>query len=772
MDLGRLNEKQQEAVRYTEGPLLILAGAGSGKTSTMTHRIAYMVEEKGIDPYEILAVTFTNKAAGEMRERIESLVGSTRGMWVMTFHAMCVRILRRDGEQLGFNNNFVIYDGTDQKTVMKNIIKELNLDTKEYKPAYLLSVISRKKELGVTPKQFRENASNDPRARVLVQVYELYQKQLMENNAMDFDDLLTNTLLLFRQQPEVLASYQDRFRYIMVDEYQDTNHVQYELVKALAGDRKNICVVGDDDQCIYQWRGADIRNILDFEHDYPEAKVIKLEQNYRSVGNILAAAHSVIENNRGRKAKRLWTSREKGAKIRYYRANNEKDEALFAAREIERLRDKSRRGDGFREPLSYKDFAILYRTNAQSRQFEEAFTREHIPYRVLSGLRYYDRKEIKDLMAYMRLVVNPRDDLSLRRIINEPKRGIGEKTIDKLAVFASVRGQSILEALGDEEVLQTLPAKAYEAVKAMAATILLCRQERENLRVSDIYDHLLVDTGYLAALEAEKTVESESRIENLMEFKSVIYDYESQEALAAMEADLSFRGEEETEAEGPSIDGFMEHLSLMSEIDNHDPSQDAVVMMTMHSAKGLEFPVVFLPGLEDGLFPGSRSFDSESGMEEERRLCYVGMTRAKERLILSSATTRTLYGRSDYTRESQFLREMDESLLEGDRVFKRRDPYGSRTTTYRGPGVSTGPIDGFREEAKPYLKPFDVNVAKTETRAAASGGETDFTPGDRVRHPKFGTGTVRSIQGKMVVVAFDEAGEKKMALGIAPLKKL
>ena len=618
MSLDRLNDKQRQAAMMIEGPLLILAGAGSGKTSTMTERIAYMIEQ-GISPYHLLAVTFTNKAAAEMRSRVEDLVGSCRDMWIMTFHSMCLRILRYHCEIIGYDHNFVIYDSTDQKTIVKNIIKAQNINDKEFGAPYLLSIISSFKEKAVDAEGYRKTMEDNFKTKIIYNVFKAYEEELRKNNAMDFDDLLLNTVRLFEADEAILLKYQNRFRYIMVDEYQDTNHIQYKLIKMLAEAHHNLCVVGDDDQCIYQWRGADIRNILDFEKDFPEAKVVKLEQNYRSVGNILAAAHSVIENNHGRKGKKLWTEKEAGDKIKYYRADTEKDEARFVAQQIDLMKTRERK---------FSDFAILYRTNAQSRHFEEALTARDIPYRVLSGLRYYDRKEIKDVMAYMRLVVNPYDDLSFKRVVNEPKRGMGDKSVEKVEAFAKVRGESLLQALSDEEVLSTLPSKAYAGVKAMVECINLCRAERENLRVSDIYDNLLVKTGYMKALEDANTVEAEGRIENLMEFKSVIYDYED-------------------EAENPTIEEFMEKITLMAEVDNHDESQDAVVLMTMHSAKGLEFPVVFLPGLEDGLFPGHKAFDTPTGMEEERRLCYVGMTRAKETLILCSAAIRTLYGRTD-----------------------------------------------------------------------------------------------------------------------------
>ena len=745
MAFSELNDKQQEAVLATEGPLLILAGAGSGKTSTMTHRIAHLVES-GVDPYNILAVTFTNKAAGEMKTRVEELIGNIYDMWIMTFHAMCLRILHVFAEEAGYKDNFVIYDTADQKTLVKNILKDKGISEKEFPPQYVLAIISDCKEKEIDPETYKAESGTTEKNKLVYIVYREYEERLHANNAMDFDDLLLNTVKLFKNKPEVLEKYRRRFRYVMVDEYQDTNHIQYELVSMLAGEHHNICVVGDDDQCIYEWRGADIRNILDFEKDFPEAKVIKLEQNYRSVGNILEAAHSVIKNNRDRKHKKLWTSRESGEKINYIRCENDKEEASYVARQIDFLKA--------RQDRSYSDIAILYRTNAQSRLFEEALMRFGIPYRVLSGVRYYDRKEIKDAMAYMRLVVNPSDDLSLNRVINEPKRGIGAKTMDKLTAFAHVRGQSVLEALtdGDEEVLSSIPGKACDSVKELVACINYCRENKDTLRVSEIYDMLLVKTGYLKALENQTTVEAESRIDNLMEFKTVIADYEA-----------GFSPDSE---EKPTLDGFMEQLTLAAEVDDYDEAQATVTLMTLHSAKGLEFPVVFMPGLEDGLFPGSKSFDSVSGMEEERRLCYVGMTRAKELLYLSSAEVRTRYGRTEYTRESQFLREIDKSLMAGDAVYEKKSYTG-------GPGVFTGSPDGFASE--PY-HPFDsLKYAKSETKQiAAASGEKDisFAPGDKVRHPKFGDGMVIEESGSVVQVAFDDYGIKKLAKGIAPLKKI
>ena len=730
--LSKLNKQQREAAMYTEGPLLILAGAGSGKTSTMTHRIAYMIEELHINPYQILAVTFTNKAAGEMRDRVEALVGEGLNMWILTFHSACLRILRKHAEVLGYGTDFAVYDPTDQKTVVKNIIKELGLDPKKFKPAYFLGAISKCKEQKISPAEYQLENGDDYKEKCIYEVYFRYEKTLKKNNAMDFDDLLLNAVRLFEKDEAVLLEYQNRFRYIMVDEYQDTNMLQYQFVKMLAEAHDNICVVGDDDQCIYQWRGADIRNILEFEKDFKNAKVIKLEQNYRSTSNILDAAHSVIAHNRGRKPKKLWTEHEAGNKITYFRAENERDEAYFVAAEINRIKTIDHK---------YSDFAILYRTNAQSRTFEEALSNRGIPYRVLGGLRYYDRKEIKDMLCYMRLVQNHADDLALTRIINEPKRGIGGKTLEKLTALASVRQESLFETLLDEEVVSSFSAKASANIEKLAELIAMLSIEQSNMRISDLYDELLIKTGYLKDLEEQNTLEAESRIENLMEFKSVIYDYEKNDP-------------------NITLPEFMERIALLAEVDNHDADENAVVLMTMHSAKGLEFPFVFLPGLEDGLFPGWRAFDREDGLEEERRLCYVGITRAKERLWLTSAEMRTMYGKTDYTRESQFLREMDKKLLEGDAVFekKRKDPAEGAFS------------DGISRE-KPF-QPFDqLKYARQQTKRKVEALSGSFLPGDRVSHPKFGEGTVQAADARTVTVAFAD-GTKKLAIGFAPIKKI
>ena len=715
----------------TEGPLLILAGAGSGKTATMTHRIAHLIKDKGVKPYNILAVTFTNKAAGEMRERVEQLLGGPADMWIMTFHAACLRILRVHADVLGYGRDFVVYDPVDTKSVVKKIIKEQNIDDKTINVNMLLSEISDCKEKELSPEGFKEAYEDNYRNNIIYDVYKEYDRTLRKNNAMDFDDLLLNTVRLFEMDEAVLLKYQNRFHYIMVDEYQDTNKTQYKFVSMLAEMRKNICVVGDDDQCIYQWRGADITNILNFERDFPGANVVKLEQNYRSTGNILAAAHSVIENNHQRKAKKLWTQSEEGRKITYRRADNEKDEAMYIAQEVDRLKGPGQK---------YSDFAVLYRTNAQSRTFEEAFSQRDIPYKVVGGVRYYDRKEIKDLVAYMRLVLNPQDDLALTRIINEPKRGIGNTTVAKLTALAAASGTSLFETIRDESVLGGISAKARSGIKDLTECIAHYHEEMENLKVSNIYDGMLTATGYMKALEDADNAEADMRLENLMEFKSVIYDYEEEGELSLAE--------------------FLERIALISDVDNHDPSADAVVLMTLHSAKGLEFPYVFMPGMEDGLFPGWRSLDDTAKLEEERRLCYVGMTRAMERLWLTSASYRVMYGNGSYTRESIFMRELDPRLLEGDGVFE------ARTEVRFGESKS---LDGY-SKPDPY-RPFD-RLAQAKREVKKKKDPVSVAAGDKVKHDKFGEGMVISVKGNIVEVAFDSAGIKKLAADVAPLTKL
>lgn len=723
--LSHLNPEQQKAVLHKEGPLLILAGAGSGKTSTMTHRIAHLIRAEGVSPFQILAVTFTNKAAKEMKDRVEALIGDSSSIWILTFHSACLRILRSHAEKISYRPNFVVYDPVDQKTLIKSCLKEAGFDEKAYPPSYVLSIISDCKEKGISPSDFEAKNSDSPKTKHLARLFTAYDHALKANNAMDFDDLILRAVQLLETNSEILSYYQQKFQYIMVDEYQDTNRMQYRLIQLLASGHKNLCVVGDDDQCIYQWRGADINNILDFEKDFRGTKVIKLEQNYRSCANILAAAHSVIEHNSSRKAKKLWTTREKGEKVQYCRTADDREEARYIAMQIERLRSKGQ---------SYRDMAILYRTNAQSRRFEEMFIAQGIQYRVLGGFRYYDRKEVKDMIAYMRLVQNPNDNLAFERVVNEPKRGVGDKTLEKLRVLARVRGESLFTTLSDSEILEGLSGKPKEAMAELIRILTSLIVEKEGMKLSDLYDALLAQTGYIRALEQTNTVEAESRIENLLEFKSAIYDYEK---------------EKQDSGETGSLEEFMETIALMAEVDNHDETENAVTLMTLHSAKGLEFPVVFMPGMEDGLFPGFRSMDKPDGVEEERRLCYVGMTRAKERLYLTSAESRMLYGRTDWTRESIFLRELDQSLVEGDPIYRTKefDRYSTKEKTHY-------------EENKPFRPFSDLRV---------SGDE--LSPGDFVKHIKFGKGQVITIEGNTATVIFDSVGTKKLALDLAPLEK-
>ena len=774
MDLSRLNKEQQEAVKHMEGPLLILAGAGSGKTTMMTHRIAYMLE-KGVSPYNILAVTFTNKAAGEMKDRIESLTGGTRGMWVMTFHAMCVRILRNHGEVLGFKNGFSIYDESDKKALLKRIVKDLKIDEKIYPVSYLGSVISSCKEAEEDPDDYIENNSMNFKAETVAKVYARYMEDLQQNNAMDFDDLLWNAVKLFEASSEVLSYYQQRFKYIMVDEYQDTNYLQYKLIHALAEKSHNLCVVGDDDQCIYQWRGADIRNILDFEKDFSETKVIKLEQNYRSDANILDLANSVIANNRNRKAKELWTDRNEGSKITYRRLEDEQREAWYVGGEIQRLHDE--------EGIPFNDMAILYRKNAQSRPFEEKFSFRGIPYRVLGGTRFYDRKEIKDVMSYMHLVENPSDDVAMARIINEPKRGLGPKSLGGIVSYAKAYKLSIFEALKEQEVLGSLSRKSRAAVEDLVAMLDELGAEQDNMELSDIYDNLIRRSGYLTALEAENTVEADARIENILELRSVIAEFEEKAAGSVLtDEEDEFREERDRlredgfDVKEPTLlQSFLERIALLSDIDNRDESEDAVVMMTLHSSKGLEFPVVFMPGMENGLFPGSASMDDPSKMEEERRLCYVGITRAMRKLYLTGAQTRMLYGRTDFTIESEFMREMDTDLLDGDPTVAERTASAGGIRGDGGilgmrefKGRYEGSADGYDAS---FSKPFDA--LKFAKKQASKGISNEgFEAGDRIRHPKFGEGLLIEQDAKTLTIAFDSVGIKKLGKGFVKLTKV
>ena len=771
-----LNNEQRKAVRQIDGPVLILAGAGSGKTATMTHRMAYMIEH-GVDPHSILAVTFTNKAAGEMRSRVMDLVGEIHGMWIMTFHAMCLRMLRYSPERLGYKSGFTVYDETDKKTLVKRICKELDIDDKISSPSMIISVISKCKEREEGPEEFLTSATGLPYEKHIYNVYRRYQEELMDANAMDFDDLLWNGVKLLERNKDILEYYSNRFRYIMVDEYQDTNYLQYKLIKMLASAHGNLCVVGDDDQCIYQWRGADIRNILDFENDFGNVLTIRLEQNYRSDGNILKLANSVIKNNKERKAKALWTDRNDGAKITYKRLEDERQEAWWIGSEIERLRAD--------EGYDYRDFAILYRKNAQSRSFEEKFSFRGIPYRVLAGLRYYDRKEIKDVMAYLRLIENPDDNVSMMRVINEPKRGIGGKTLAGVEEYAKAYKMSIFEALCDKELLATFGPKLRGNVEAFTDMLSGIRDERENLTLTDIYDNVLSRSGYLKALEDAGTVEAESRIENIMEFKSVIAEFEkgladgtAQTLRDEMRAErLELLGEDIPAESQTELSAFLEQITLMADIDNHDEDEDAVVLMTLHSAKGLEFPVVFIPGMENGMFPGLGALDGEHGMEEERRLCYVGITRAMKKLYLTGAQVRTLYGRTDFQVESTFLDEMDKECMDGDTTVNDKVKSGTGLRgedgwfgDYYFGGKAHGNADGFR--GGPASRPFDSLAAARRQTANKAKIHQEFENGDIVRHPKFGEGMIIEQDEKTMTVMFDEVGQKKLGKGYVKMEKV
>lgn len=634
--LDNLNKQQREAVEHTEGPLLILAGAGSGKTRVLTHRIAYLINEKNVYPSNILAITFTNKAAREMKERVQNLLEGSYDMWVSTFHSACARILRMEIEKLsGYKKNFIIFDTDDQVKLIKECLKELNYNEKNFPPKEMISSISKAKDQLMTPSKFMDRYGRDFRLKKVADIYSLYQKKLMANNALDFDDILFKTVEIFQNNPDVLQRYQQKFKYIMVDEYQDTNYCQYMLVNLLAKSHRNLCVVGDDDQSIYSWRGADIGNILNFEKDFPDAKVIKLEQNYRSTQTILDAANSVISNNFGRKNKRLWTDNGEGRPIVSYKAMDERDEADFIIGEVDRL--------SFQEQRSLNNFAILYRTNAQSRVLEEMCMARGIPYKIVGGHRFYDRMEVKDVIAYLRVIQDPEGDLSIKRIINVPKRGIGKATLDNLENYARQNGISIYEALLFVDSIEGIGKKAKNSIKEFVRLIAELMDLAEKESASEVINQVIIRSGYLEELEKGDD-EDQERGKNIKELISAALEYEEKN-------------------EDNSLTGFLENMALMSDIDGLDEEREGITMMTLHSAKGLEFPVVFICGLEEGLFPTQRAFFEEHQLEEERRLMYVGVTRAKEKLYLTSAFERTLYGNTSYTMESRFLREIPKELM-------------------------------------------------------------------------------------------------------------
>ncbi|WP_418000791.1 DNA helicase PcrA [Lentibacillus amyloliquefaciens] len=728
--LNGLNKEQQQAVQHTEGPLLIMAGAGSGKTRVLTHRIAYLLGEKDVSPRNVLAITFTNKAAREMKKRVNKLVGAGgEQIWVSTFHSMCVRILRRDIDRIGYNRNFSILDSSDQLSVIKQILKDLNIDPKKFDPRAMLGQISGAKNELVTPEEYSKQVG-DFFQRQVSQVYERYQKTLEKNQALDFDDLIMQTIHLFKRAPEVLGYYQNRFQYIHVDEYQDTNHAQYYLVKQLANRYQNLCVVGDSDQSIYRWRGADIANILSFEEDYPSSRVIYLEQNYRSTKSILAAANSVIENNTGRKPKKLWTENNDGKMIHYYQGATEQEEALFVTDKIQELTDEA----GF----SADDIAILYRTNAQSRAIEDTFMKSNISYQMVGGTKFYDRKEIKDLTAYLRLITNPDDDISFERVVNVPKRGIGKTSVDKLRAYAVEHGISFYQAVKEVDFVG-VTKKAATALDGFGNLIKTLTQQQEFLTSTDMVEAILERTGYEEMLKNERSLESQSRLENLEEFKTVTQDFEEY-------------------AEDKTLIAFLTDLALIADIDRVDDEADSepkITLMTLHAAKGLEFPVVFLVGMEENVFPHSRSMFDDEEMEEERRLAYVGVTRAEEELYLTHAKMRTLYGRTNMNPISRFINEIPEDLVDG--IEQAR----------------ASMFSSFEKRADKLSAPKRRAGKMQQTTGAES---RTWSPGDKAEHKKWGVGTVVKVQGEGDSMELDIAfpaptGVKRLLAKFAPITK-
>ena len=763
----KLNEPQREAVYHTDGPLLILAGAGSGKTRVLTHRIAYLIGERGVNPWNILAITFTNKAAEEMRQRVDNLVGfGAESVWVSTFHSACVRILRRFIDRLGYENHFTIYDTDDQKTLIKEVCRKVDVDTKVFKERSLLSAISSAKNEMILPDEFELNAGGDFAKMKIAKVYREYEAQMRANNALDFDDLLVKTVQLLQTQPDVLESYQERFRYIMVDEYQDTNTVQFQLVSLLAGKYKNLCVVGDDDQSIYKFRGANIRNILDFEHEFPDAKVIKLEQNYRSTGNILNAANSVIANNRGRKEKSLWTENGEGELIRLRQFDTAFDEADFIGEDIK---------SAVRQGGSYNDSAVLYRTNAQSRLLEEKFIAMNIPYKIVGGVNFYARREIKDLLAYLKTIDNGRDDVAVRRIINVPKRGIGLTTINRIQESATERGIGFYEALLAPGLIAGVGRSATK-LDSFAALIEYFKTLAEEMNITDLLQEVIEKTGYIESLENEDKEEAKTRKENIDELISKAATYEE----SCQDKD-----------EKATLSGFLEEVALVADIDSLDEDQEYVVLMTLHSAKGLEFPRVYLAGMEDGLFPGYMSINAgdREELEEERRLCYVGITRAEQELTLTSARRRMVHGETQYNPMSRFVKEIPRELLDtGNKKFTQETEMPVQQNTYarareafraQAFGGAFGGMTPAKNQGvgKPLTGSQALaSLQKGSQLAAGGNGPLGYEVGDRVRHVKFGEGTVTDIKeggrDHEVTIEFDSVGTRKMFAKFARLVKV
>lgn len=764
--LNGMNDKQSEAVQTTEGPLLIMAGAGSGKTRVLTHRIAYLIDEKMVNPWNILAITFTNKAAREMRERAMALNPATSETLIATFHSMCVRILRREADHIGYNRNFTIVDPGEQRTLMKRILKNLNLDPKKWNERAILGTISNAKN-DLLDEVAYEHQAGDMYTQIVAKCYKAYQEELRRSEAMDFDDLIMMTLRLFDKNPDVLAYYQQRYQYIHVDEYQDTNHAQYQLVKLLASRFKNICVVGDADQSIYGWRGADMQNILDFEKDYPEAKVVLLEENYRSTKKILQAANEVIKNNRNRRPKKLWTQNDDGEQIVYYRANDERDEAVFVASTINNVVRE--------EGKNFKDFAVLYRTNAQSRTIEEALLKSNIPYTMVGGTKFYSRKEIRDVISYLNLIANPSDNISFERVVNEPKRGVGPGTLEKIRTFAYEQDMSLLDASANI-MLSPIKGKATQGVYDFANVILNLRDQLDDLSITEVVEAVLDKSGYLDALSMQQTLESQARIENIEEFMSVTKNFDETNTDGT---------EDETGID--RLGHFLNDLALIADTDDGDIEAAEVTLMTLHAAKGLEFPVVFLIGMEEGVFPLSRASEEPDELEEERRLAYVGITRAEEILFLTNANTRTLFGKTNYNRPSRFLREISDDLLQYQGLARpANSSFGVRFTkdepTQFGQGMSLQEaLQSRKANAQPQrhtgAQPFSkatggLPFGKTSD---SDNTATDWEIGDIAHHKKWGDGTVLEVTGsgktQELKIKFPEVGLKKVLASVAPIEK-
>jgi len=751
-----LNDKQKEAVLATEGPCLVIAGAGSGKTKVLTHKIAYLIGEKGVSPWNILAITFTNKAANEMKDRAVKLVGDiANDMWIGTFHSICVRILRKYIDRIGFTSSFVIFDTTDQKSIVKESMKELKIDDKMYTDKSIMYEISNAKNDMIEPEEYAKRTNNEVRKEVIAEVYKLYQRKLRENNALDFDDIINYTIKILMQEPDVLQYYSDKFKYVLVDEYQDTNKAQFMLISLLSAMNGNITVVGDNDQGIYSFRGADIKNILNFEKDFPGTKIIKLEQNYRCTKSILDVANAVIKNNEVKYEKKLWTENEKGKLVTAHLANNEYDEATYVVEQIEHLKRE--------EYYKYSDFAVLYRMNTQSRSIEDILRREDVPYKIIGGLKFYERKEIKDIIAYLRLIYNTKDNLSLRRIINEPKRGVGKTSLDQIAEIADTYGKSMYEVI--KNAAEYGLNRVYTNTREFVQTIDELVAKSEEMTVSELTQSILRNTGYTKALELENTKEAENRIENLEEFLTVTMEFEE-------------------EAEN-DLGTFLENMALTSDVDSLEETEDTVTLMTLHSAKGLEYPVVFMVGMEEGIFPSYRSID-EGGVEEERRLCYVGITRAKEHLFMTCARSRTMFGSTSYNAISRFLKEVPEDMLSEESVL-------STESTLQGTFDNSNTYEWSYGNSN--VKKYNLGTSETPSKVAASGFSfrtpesflnglnkkqssdidiSKYQAGTRVYHKKFGEGTINYVEEEgedyKVDINFDKVGHKRLMAKYAGLE--